>query len=288
MVTWMVRRKAALWGALVLTFAMVGTAGATAGAMLHLGVVNTRHATTTLTGSTSGPEMKIINNGTGPALALGVSTNRPAFSVSSTAKVPKLNADRLDNLDSTQLQRRIASSCAAGSSMRSVSAAGAVVCEADDINGGDAATLGGIAPNGFYAAGSKVADSADADHADVADNAATLGGLDQSAFMRAKIDYNVSAFANTALAQQIGSVACDAGFYAVGGGVTTEPTEPTEWGIGWQPSSQSIVSSAPSQNGRGWSAAVANHSETSKTFHIYVICVPGTAATVSGLPMVAP
>jgi hypothetical protein len=288
MFEWAARRRGALWGALVLVFAMTGTAGATAGAMLHLGVTNTRNATTTLTGSVSGPEMRITNNGTGPALALKVDSNRPALSVSSTARVPRLNADRIDSLDGTQLQRRVSGACSVGSSVRSISASGTVECEADDIDGGDAATVGGVPASGFYAADSKVVDSADADHADVADaakfatsagNAATVGGLAPSAFMSSKITLHITGpLPNPAGSTSIGSADCGSGFLAIGGGIS--PSISFDGISGSIQSSdiplstQSITSSVPA--GRRWIASITNHGERDKTFEVYALCVPGS------------
>lgn len=283
MLEWATRRKAALWGALVLVFAMTGTAGATAGAMLHLGVVNTRNATTTLTGSVAGAEMRVINNGSGPALALGVDSNRPALSVSSTARVPNLNADRIDNLDGSHLQRRVSGACASGSAIRSIGASGSVTCEADDIDGGNAATLGGIPASGFYASGSKVANSADADHADVADsasfatsagNAATVGGLAPSAFMSSSITTHVTGpHWSPAGSTSIGSSDCGAGKTAIGGGFL----------IG---GGLSINSSVPS--GRRWVVSVTNHGESDEMFDVYAICVPGSSVAVTAAPESAP
>ena len=284
MLKWGTRRKTALWGALVLVFAMTGTAGATAGAMLHLGVVNTRHATTTLTGSLSGPEMRIINNGSGPALDLRVDSNRPALSVSSTARVPNLNADRLDNLDGSQLQRRVSGACAIGSAMRSISANGSVACERDDIDGGNAATLGGIPASAFYAAGSKVANSADADHADIADsasfatsagNAATLGGLEPSAFMRSTITMHIyGPMWNPAGSTVTGHSDCGPGRVVISGGVSGSPE-------------QTISSSYPA-GPRRWIVSVTNHGESDVLFQVYALCVPGSTVTVTDAPESAP
>ena len=293
MLTWASRRKTALWGALVLVFAMTGTAGATAGAMLHLGVVNTRNATTTLTGSTSGPEMRIINNGSGPALALGVDSNRPALSVNTTARIPRLNADRLDSLDSTQLQRRVSGACAVGSAIRSISANGSVSCEKDDIDGGNAAALGGIPASGFYAAGSKVANSADADHADVADSAsfatsagdaATVGGLAPSAFMRSAVTTRITGpHLNTAGSTSINVSDCGPGKVAIGGGVRTHSSDPPSTpGSGTPLSTQSINSSYPV--GRAWMVSVTNLGESDKWFDVYAVCVPGSSVAVTEAP----
>ncbi len=98
---WVSRRKTALWGALVLVFAMVGTAGATAGAMLHLGVLNTSGATTTLRSGVNGAVLQVTNtntSGTGVrGLGITVPTGRAPISVSSGAgKAANLNADKVD------------------------------------------------------------------------------------------------------------------------------------------------------------------------------------------------
>jgi hypothetical protein len=89
----------------VLVFAMVGTAGATAGAMLHLGVVNTTTNPTTLTANAGGPALRLRNDGTGPALTLQVDSDRPVLAVGNPVRIPNLNADKLDGLSSEQLAR---------------------------------------------------------------------------------------------------------------------------------------------------------------------------------------
>jgi hypothetical protein len=304
MLTWMGRRKTALWGALVLTFAMVGTAGATAGAMLHLGVVNKSNTTTVLTGTATGPELRITNNGTGPALALGVDSNRPAFSVSSTAKIQKLNADKLDGLDSSHLQRRIGGTCDAGSAIRAVRASGSVACEEDDIDGGDAATVGGLAASalqqrvyGACGAGSaissvNVSGSVECEKDDIdGGNAAKVGGLPATAFLRASIDHNVSpSVPNHPGSQNFGAVSCDSGYVAISGGVrTSSGGAPKDWSPDqYEPSTQTINSSVPDPYGTGWAAAVTNHSDTSATFRVFVLCVPGSNVTMTTAPDTTP
>lgn len=239
MATWISRRAAAIGGAFVLVFVFGGTAGA-AGALLQLGVTNTMNATTALTGTTTGPELRITNKGGGPALALGVTSGTPAFTVNSGAKIAKLNADRLDGLDGTQLQRRVVGTCAVGSTIAAVAADGSVSCRADQVDGGNAATLGGLAPNQF---------------------------------MRAGVEYRSSGpHPNPGGAQSVGSAACPAGYAVVGGGVTTTPTASTGWND-YEASAQVITASGPNAKGTGWSAAVTNHGTAGKQFHVYAICL---------------
>jgi hypothetical protein len=55
-------------------------------------------------GGLNGPMIRLTNNSTSPsatALALGTNPNRTPFTVNSGVKVTHLNADRLDNIDST-------------------------------------------------------------------------------------------------------------------------------------------------------------------------------------------
>lgn len=70
-----------------------------------------------------------LTNPNGPALGLTSKAGTPPFTLGNTVKVPRLNSDYLDNLDSTQLQRRIAASCPGGA-ISGVSATGAVTCAA--------------------------------------------------------------------------------------------------------------------------------------------------------------
>ena len=49
---------------------------------------------------------------------MAVKKNKTPFTVSSSAKVKNLNADLLDGVDSSQLQRQISGACGAGSATR--------------------------------------------------------------------------------------------------------------------------------------------------------------------------
>jgi hypothetical protein len=81
------------------------------GALL-LGHSNTANNTTALTGAASAttgkPMLQVTNTSTkagATALDLDVAAGKPPFRVNSGAKVTNLNADRLDGIDSSQLER---------------------------------------------------------------------------------------------------------------------------------------------------------------------------------------
>lgn len=107
----------------VATATLTGTAYAATGGNLILGRANGAGATTTLK-----------NTGTGPTLSLPAArTGQPPISVSAGAgKAINLNADRLDGLDSGQLQRRIGGTCPEGEAIRAIGANGGVACNAAD------------------------------------------------------------------------------------------------------------------------------------------------------------
>jgi hypothetical protein len=88
------------------------------------------------------------NTGGGPGLRSIVNAGAPPLAVNSTVKVANLNADLLDGLDSTGLQKRVTGSCAAGSAIRVVNDAGTVTCEPVSLTGawglsGNAGTVPG-------------------------------------------------------------------------------------------------------------------------------------------------
>ena len=80
-----------------------GAAYAITGGKLILGKANTADQTTTLTGSqATGETLAVANTTLGqPAVSFKVYGTPAPFTVNSTGKVAKLNADLLDNLDST-------------------------------------------------------------------------------------------------------------------------------------------------------------------------------------------
>jgi hypothetical protein len=100
------RLRPALLGAaaagLVATTSALGGSGV--GATFDLGETNTVNAQSVLTGDAgSAAELKVEQTGPGPALALAVNSSSPPFKVNSNRKVPSLNADLLDGLDTSNL-----------------------------------------------------------------------------------------------------------------------------------------------------------------------------------------
>jgi hypothetical protein len=92
------------------------------------------------TSKTSGATALVSKNKQHPALALTSIRKQTAasfttpkgvapFSVNQTTKVTDLNADLLDGLDSSALQRTVTGTCASGSSIRTIAPAGTVTCE---------------------------------------------------------------------------------------------------------------------------------------------------------------
>lgn len=79
--------------------------------------------------SNSATTQTFITNPNGPALGITSKAGTPPFTLGNSVKVPRLNSDYLDNLDSTQLQRRIAATCPGGA-ISGVSATGGVTCAA--------------------------------------------------------------------------------------------------------------------------------------------------------------
>jgi hypothetical protein len=108
---------AAAVGALVLVVGVDSATFAATGSSLILGRSNTADAVTTLRSTT------------GPALDLRPgSADQPPLTVSGTGKVWNLNVDRLDSLDSRDLQRRLTASCAPGRALAGISSTGAPTC----------------------------------------------------------------------------------------------------------------------------------------------------------------
>ena len=96
----------AVVASLTLATASVALAGSGVGGVFNLGKTNTVNAITKLTGSVAGSSLQIFNNSTdaaATALELRVASGKPPLKVNSTTKVANLNADRLDDKDSTEL-----------------------------------------------------------------------------------------------------------------------------------------------------------------------------------------
>jgi hypothetical protein len=69
----------------------------------------------------------LYNTG-GTPLALKASSGHAPLAVNSKVKVPSLNSDLLDGLDSTSLQRRVSGTCTGVSAIRGINASGSVGC----------------------------------------------------------------------------------------------------------------------------------------------------------------
>jgi hypothetical protein len=127
--------KGALLGAIV-SGLTVGSAAAFAGSgiggVFNLGKANTVNATTALQGSTDGQQLRVVNSSAGAdAAGIGIKTNaaRPPLTVNSSVKVTNLDADLLDGLDSSALQKRVTGACGEnGSAISSIDATGSVTC----------------------------------------------------------------------------------------------------------------------------------------------------------------
>lgn len=158
------RRAATIAAAGLIFGAATVVGGNGVGGVFNLGVTNSVNETTTLSGAVDGSQLRIVNIDTGPSamgLAIKVADGRPPIRVNDTAgKAPNLDADKLDGVDSTELQRRVSGGCAAGYAIRSVGADGSVVCEKDDIDGGRADSLRGLTPDFFVRGRNMEADSA--------------------------------------------------------------------------------------------------------------------------------
>jgi hypothetical protein len=96
----------AVVASLTLATTSVALAGSGVGGVFNLGKTNTVNAITKLTGSVAGSSLQIFNNSTdaaATAMELRVASGKPPLKVNSTTKVANLNADRLDDKDSTEL-----------------------------------------------------------------------------------------------------------------------------------------------------------------------------------------
>jgi hypothetical protein len=113
-------RHAVVVAYLALFMSLSGTAVASSGSPLILGQSNQSGTTT------------IVTSASGSPLSLNAPTGKAPLLVNSTAKVSKLNADLVDGLDSTKLQRRVVGSCPDNRAITSISSTGAVTCQSND------------------------------------------------------------------------------------------------------------------------------------------------------------
>ncbi len=144
-------------GALTMTM-NAAFAGTGAGGVFNLGATNTVNASTALQGSTNGGQLRVTNPNSGTSAAgIGIVTNaaRPPLVLNSHAKVVNLNADLLDGVDSTALQRRVTGTCANGTAVAQVNPNGsttrtttAIIPIHEDILSNTRAT-DGFAPAGL-------------------------------------------------------------------------------------------------------------------------------------------
>jgi hypothetical protein len=70
------------------------------------------------------------NSGGGPAASFTVNGGVAPFTVNSQTKVGALNADQLDGLEGSALQKRVTGTCAVGAAVRVVNSNGSVSCQA--------------------------------------------------------------------------------------------------------------------------------------------------------------
>ncbi|MDX6202424.1 MAG: hypothetical protein QOJ83_1924 [Frankiales bacterium] len=109
-------RPATIVGTTALVIALSGTAVAATGGTFVLGHINRTTSNT------------VIANSAGTALVLAGKKGVAPFGVNGNkTKVPSLNADLLDGLDSTKLQRRVLGQCGT-TGISAVSATGSVTC----------------------------------------------------------------------------------------------------------------------------------------------------------------
>jgi hypothetical protein len=126
--------KGVALGAVVGSLTLVATAavaGTGIGGVFNLGKTNTVNASSVLTGSTNGPQLHLVNSSALTAAAgLGIQTasGKPPLVVNSITKVAHLNADLLDGMDSSAMQRRVTAQCANGTAISAVNADGTVGC----------------------------------------------------------------------------------------------------------------------------------------------------------------
>jgi hypothetical protein len=111
-------------------------AGTGVGGVFNLGKTNTVDATTALSGTVRGAQLDVSNSATGKGatgIGIGVAQGKPPLVVNSTTKVKHLNADQLDGVDSTQLQRTTTGGCTFGRAIKQLLPDGTFTCSNSKI-----------------------------------------------------------------------------------------------------------------------------------------------------------
>jgi hypothetical protein len=93
-----------------------------------------------------------------------------------------------------------------------------------------------------------------------------------------RLDYNSQAFSSTANAQVFGSVPCDAGLRAVGGGVLSQGLYTQQLVNSSFPSNGSLTS--PAAGTTGWTVYVDSYNGVTPGFTVYVVCATANQVTV--------
>ncbi len=144
-------------------------AGSGIGGVFNLGKTNSVNATTTLTGSTSGRMLNVVNKGTGPGLGVTVGAGAAPIAVSPGAgKAVNLDADKLDGLEATAFL-----------------GVGAQTADSDQLDGRDSTAFLGV---GAQAADSDLLDGRDSTSflgvTAKATDSDRLDGIDSTGFLR--------------------------------------------------------------------------------------------------------
>jgi hypothetical protein len=120
--------------ALVALFVALGGAGmAATGGNFILGHANSATKTSSLSAPVAGGKaLQLTNNNTSnaasTALGLNVAGGHAPFSVNSAVKVANLNADTLDGVDSSALQRLVSGNCSTDTAVQAIASNGSVAC----------------------------------------------------------------------------------------------------------------------------------------------------------------
>jgi hypothetical protein len=120
--------------ALVALFvALSGVGVAANGGNFILGHANNATLNTSLSAPVvGGKALQVTNNNTSnaasTALGLNVASGHAPFTVNSGVKVASLNADMVDGLDSSLLQRRVSGNCSGDTALQAIGSNGTVTC----------------------------------------------------------------------------------------------------------------------------------------------------------------